>query len=420
MKIIYFFTELGLTGGPIVHYNMMNGLLALGHEVYVVTKYVGFKWHTDAHKEYLPKQLEAQQQKPDNSPLPVKLIKKIYRKSIRLCEKIMGLINTNNKTGISRHCSVKYIVSELTEALIEHFTELGIEPDIFVATYPFTADAVYKLQNKSKIVIHNLHFEELMFDNPYDRAEIRQLTLLPFNHVVNSLWLKNMFKYFYNIDAELITPALDKSIFQESVTCEKFNSPETITLITYCDPDRPFKGYAQQMTILTEVYKTNQDIRIQIYGKRPLEKDVHFKYEYLGWVSQETLSEHYRKAHILFSSSWYESFPFPPIEAMMSHCAVVSGKYGTEDYLIDNETGLVVDPFNIKETVKKLTSLILDHEKMSRLATQGHSIALQYEWKDKVLAFDTYLKKISNTSPNIFLDNRLLQAHDFSQIENIS
>lgn len=376
MKITYFLTLLGKTGGPLTIYNFCNGLLKKGHEVYIVTMNEAIKWSYDLHKQFLNSE-----KTHETDPL-FESLKKFVRPVV------VPLIKIFDRKSEKEKQNLREVISGFSKLLISNYQKLDIESDIFIAVHPYTAEAVYKLGRGKKIVMHNMHFEELMF-NKDDRAEISMYNNLPFQHIVNCQWLKKMFKYNYGIDSEIITPGIDSTIFNATPDEKKFFNKNLIKLITYCDPTRDFKGFKQQMLILKRLNKLNKKIEILIYGHDP--QTNHFLYTFLGWVSQQQLAKYYAEAHLLVLFSWYESFPLPPIEAMASGCAVVAGKYGTEEYLINNQTGIVIDPFKIDESVKKINNLIKNPELMFRMAINGKKTSEKFSWKTQTDRLNIFL-----------------------------
>lgn len=379
MKIAFFLTGFGKSGGPLIHYNFMNGLFEKKHDVYIVTQNESFKWYKDAHKDFIDKKIPRK--------INLKKIKKYFLNKIS--KDTLNIFKT------------KEIISEISKKLIENYQKLSIESDILIASHTYTAEAVYKLGENKKMVMYNMHFEELMFENNFDRSEIRALNYLPFNHISLSTWLHEMFKYNYKINSEIITPGIDENIFNKPLNKEKYlDIKKPIKIITYCDPYRKFKAIGQQIEILKKLSSTNKDIEIIIYGHDP--KTNLFPYKFLGWISQSDLSKHYSESHLLISFSWYESFPLPPIEAMACGCTVVAGRYGTEDYLKDNQSGIIINPFNTDESAEKISTLIKDPEKMLLLATNAKKIADDFIWENQINKLNDFLLKIpTSTRMNI-------------------
>jgi glycosyltransferase involved in cell wall biosynthesis len=135
-----------------------------------------------------------------------------------------------------------------------------------------------------------------------------------------------------------------------------------------------------------------KDIEILIYGNDP--KEASFPYRFLGWLTLPKLSQYYSEAHILFCSSWYESFPLPPIEAMACGCVAVASRYGTEDYLIDQQSGIVINPFDIEGTVDKIVNLINHPDLMYQLALKGVEASRQFRWEAQIDKLNEFLLKL--------------------------
>jgi hypothetical protein len=251
MKITYFFTDLGYTGGPLTLYNFMNKLVEFGHDVYVVTPYEHFQWDKDTYLKYIGKRSK------------VKI-------ALRMLRRKLANILIGQKVFVE--------VAVIADELIEKYKDMDIDSDILIATYPYTIDAAMKLGKNKKIVMHNQHYEEHMFRDYADIAQIRVLNYYPVNHIVNCSWLYKMFKYNYGFDPIVVTPGIDTEIFfEEKDGATKYSNIERLKIISYFDPQRPFKGYDQQMRIFKKLYEINGDaIEIQFFGNDPKTDD--FKY----------------------------------------------------------------------------------------------------------------------------------------------
>ena len=364
----------------------MNGLVELGHDVYAVTTRTSLKWYVDAYKDIIYKPVEPEIVK--KSPLYVRIRRRIKKIALDLLQK-------NNASSHEKPLfALRSLISGFTESLIKNYHSLGIVSDIFIASHTFTGDAVYILGKNKPKVMYNMHFEELMFEDEIDRAQLRMFSNLPFNHVSLSTWLYKMFKYNYGIESKIITPGIDTSIFSCVLDKDKFIKAETYKIITYCDPTRKFKGFNQQMEILSKISKKH-NVEILVYGHDP--KTELFPYRFLGWVTQSELAEYYKQSHILLMPSWFESFPLPPIEAMACGCSVVALKYGTEDYLEDGVTGLVINPFEVEECIKKLELFLNDPNMMYSCAYNGINKSKDFNWKEQVEVFNRHITSLPET-----------------------
>jgi glycosyltransferase involved in cell wall biosynthesis len=114
-------------------------------------------------------------------------------------------------------------------------------------------------------------------------------------------------------------------------------------------------------------------------------------YEALGFLQPGPLAEAYRKADILLSASWYESFPLFPIEAMACGLPVITTGLGTEEYAINGETAEVVLPRDAASIAAGLERLVLDPAYRARLAAQGRQKSLDFTWTRSVETMERIL-----------------------------
>ena len=354
MKIAYFFTELGLSGGPLVHYNVLNYLKSRGHELLVVTCNEIFPWEYDSHLPFLRKRKN----------FVVKTLSGI-KAAVR------GRFALMPPAGSARD-----EIKRITDRLLNNYLLSGFNAETFVGTHTYTGDALYLASAGNNAFIYDLHFEELMFGLLADRMEIRKINLLPMIHMVNSAWLQYMFRNSYGSEYEIVYPVINDKVFNLKPERKRYDS-EVVIIVSYCDPYRPFKGMPQQMEILQRVkQRFGPKVEIVIYGHDMVPCGC--DHSYAGWLTHADLSALYSSAHILFMPSWFESFPLPPIEAMACGCVPVANKYGTEDYLIHGQNGFVINPFDSDGAVNVLCELIQNREMMYFLAIEAYSKSREF------------------------------------------
>ena len=109
---------------------------------------------------------------------------------------------------------------------------------------------------------------------------------------------------------------------------------------------------------------------------------------------RDELSKLYAESDIVLCPSWYESFPLPPIEAMACGTAVVTTKYGTEDYAIDGHTAIVVRPRVLGDFIKALDALVRNPDLRARLAKNGRAMAESLTWEAAAAAREELLWRI--------------------------
>ncbi len=93
------------------------------------------------------------------------------------------------------------------------------------------------------------------------------------------------------------------------------------------------------------------------------------KLSFLG--EQEDMAEVYRKSDILVLTSEHEGTPNVILEAMAHGIAVVATKVGGVPDIVNERTGILVEPANVEELTAAATKLILDKELRQELGSRG-------------------------------------------------
>jgi glycosyltransferase involved in cell wall biosynthesis len=99
---------------------------------------------------------------------------------------------------------------------------------------------------------------------------------------------------------------------------------------------------------------------------------------------------------------------------MACGCVAVTGKYGTEDYLIDNQNGIIINPFNENEAVGKIISLTNDREKMFTYCVEGKKTADGFVWDNQTNKLNNF---IMNVPKHTHLNIPAIQQGDLNEFE---
>ncbi len=97
--------------------------------------------------------------------------------------------------------------------------------------------------------------------------------------------------------------------------------------------------------------------------------------------SDAEIAEYYNLANIFISTSWWEGFGLPALEAMCCGCAVItSDNKGCREYAFDKKNCLFFEPKKTEELVKCLKLLIESKELRENLASQGEKDSFNFSW----------------------------------------
>jgi len=121
--------------------------------------------------------------------------------------------------------------------------------------------------------------------------------------------------------------------------------------------------------------------------------------EILGWINNEEVKSIYGKISVVVTPSLY---PDPllgvNLEAALYKKPVVTTCFGgAKEFVVNGETGYVVNPYDTKETAEKITDILLDGDKAKQFGEAGYkrlkekfSINIQ---TDKLLNYYNKLQK---------------------------
>jgi glycosyltransferase involved in cell wall biosynthesis len=354
MRINYTLIGAGKTGGSIVLYKIMSGLAERGYRVTLTLpeEPVGIiRWLSPKVELVTPKKL--------NSP-----VGSFVSKGINLFLKRM--------TGENPYLDT-YRTMDVLERIMP-------ECDINVATYCFTAFPVFR-SGKGVLFYHMQSYEELFFTDLHLKALAKETYYLPLNKIANSMWLKDQIKERFGEDIPIVNPGVDLDVFKPRGKLTR----ELKKRVVCYGSSAKMKGFADAVEAMKIVFKERKDIEWVVFGLAPpKEHSIEAPYSFIQGVFNDKLAELYSSADIVFSPSWLESFPLPPIEAMACGAAVVTTNCGTEDYCHHEDNSLIIPPRQPKLLAEAILRLLEDKSLANRLREKGLKTAKEFTW-DKTL-----------------------------------
>ncbi|ACL18954.1 Glycosyltransferase [Desulfitobacterium sp. LBE] len=119
-------------------------------------------------------------------------------------------------------------------------------------------------------------------------------------------------------------------------------------------------------------------------------------YQPIVATTDAELALFYAQADIFVSTSYFEAFAMPPLEAMACGTAVVTtDNGGNRDYAKNGENCLVVPPSDIQQLSQSLLHLLTQAQERQRLAQAGQHTAQAWTWRHSADRLEQFLFQLS-------------------------
>jgi glycosyltransferase involved in cell wall biosynthesis len=356
----------GTTGGSIVLYNFMDNLVKRGHEIHAIFPEGSIKWEVGIWKDEIKKS-----------------------KTRNFKSKLFSFFNNT----IFNYLKLNYEINELNRLYeirrnIKGLIKNWVESDITISTFHMTAYAGYYLSDRTVSLYHMQHYEELFSKDKMERLIAKNTYYFPLIKIANSSWLQTIMEKNFKSKSYLVNPGIDLITFKPSkVIEEKYINKKEWTVVSYVDENRKFKGFddALKAVKLAREHLKLKDIKLnwKVFGYSKPSNEHETEFEYVGKLFAEDLAKTYSNADLVLLTSWYESFPLPPIEAMACGSVVITTSYGTEDYVFDKKNGLVCLPRKIDEIAEKIIYAIENPDKCLIMVENGLKTVQDYNWEKR-------------------------------------
>ncbi len=213
----------------------------------------------------------------------------------------------------------------------------------------------------------------------------KNLTKISYNYqnitfLFNSKYTYDRFIQVSNrkdVPLKLVHPAINHKIFFN----QKIRNPNefNICIIARKHPLKGFKDFV-------EVYHNIKN-KINIDNVYVLSPDDLTEFNLDNMIvikpkNDEEIAYYMNKSHVFISTSWWEGFGLPPLEAMACGCAVVlTNAGGVNEYAKPNLNCLMFEPKNTKELEKLILYLYNNRDVIERLSKEGEKTAKLFSWE---------------------------------------
>lgn len=296
------------------------------------------------------------------------------------------------------------VIIEKNECIIkEAIKKLNLD----VLHFPIQTFPEYYLDVPTVITLHDLQHEyfpdffddrELNYRKIYYKqsADVCDQILVSFKHV------KDDIVKFLKISEEKITVASlglenrEKMFLDYSIDiCKKFGINEKFIL--YPAQTWKHKNHIRLFNAIKMILtKYNKDIQLVCTGKKNnyyeqlnqyiMENNLENNIKFLGFVSDEELSQLYIKSMLVVIPTLYEAGSFPLFEAMTLNVPVIcSNVTSLPETIGDNR--FIFDPYSVEDIAEKIMQMIENKDLCNENITNSINQMEKYCWQDKIKNF---------------------------------
>lgn len=159
--------------------------------------------------------------------------------------------------------------------------------------------------------------------------------------------------------------------FENVVEKERRCGDGRATLVFAGVVEEGIKGFDVLLDACTELWSKRQDFELVVTGEP--EGRINEFTRFIGWQSQESLPDIYRAADIcIVPTIAQDGLSRTSVEAMASGLPVIASRIGGLPYTVrDGETGLLYEPGNAEDLVKKIERLLDEPQLRDKMGRAG-------------------------------------------------
>lgn len=212
-------------------------------------------------------------------------------------------------------------------------------------------------------------------------------------YIFNSQYVYEMFLKDSNnhVEYKLVHPSINKNIFYDKNIREK-------NKINICIVARkhPWKGFITFIEAWKKFELKDKIDSVYVISHDDLSSFDLFdkKIKIVIPKSDEEIADVMNKSHIFISTSWWEGFGLPPLEAMACGSSVIiSNSGGVNEYAKNEYNCLMYTPRDINELLEKINELIENISKREKLIENSKETIKRFSWEKSSLDFSDILEK---------------------------
>lgn len=276
-----------------------------------------------------------------------------------------------------------------------HYINLHLKHDKLIVTDPLFCLFLPFIVNKERIYRFIQADDYRIFDDGAILGKGLILSLykilclksykLRVNYIFNSQYVYDGFcrdANRYNVPFNKVYPALNHKIFNNLCRKNKDGDGVSVCLVAR---KHPLKGLQTFINVWNSLSLAVKD---KVSSVTLISHDDLSAYHTSGMQIVKPTSDYdiatiYKSSDIFISTSWWEGFGLPPLEAMACGCAVICSKSGgVNEFAKEDENCLMFQPKDEEELKKQFYKLLEDKENRKQLVAHGLNTVENFTWED--------------------------------------
>lgn len=212
-----------------------------------------------------------------------------------------------------------------------------------------------------------------------------------------SQWHRQLIYQETGKDSTVISGGVDSSVF---CPCPKKSLSTGRPVITYILRSREhgytWKGAEDFWEAIRRLTQLVPVFDVQVVATEGANYPAPIPYETVIANTDQEMAHFYAQGDIFVSTSYFEAFSMPPLEAMACATAVVTtDNGGNRDYTKNGENCLLVPPSDVQQLTLVLAHLLTQQNVRNQLAQAGHQFAQSWTWRNSADKLESFLLQLA-------------------------
>lgn len=288
------------------------------------------------------------------------------------------------------------------------FSPVGMKPDVVISSFTIVSyfSYVFAKFRGAKPVLFAQHYEPLLFDSYHINNKFilflyrwlskKSYSLPGIEMISNSKWTHNKIVEAtgVNFRCRIVPLSVNQNIYEAGKHFLK-NSINTICCIY---KPQKIKGWHTIKIAMNELHSRGIKFKLLIISPNTIIGDdfgLNCCYKVVHPPSDVEVAECYRASDLFISTSLYEGFGLPPLEAMACGVPVIlTDSGGIREYAVNGKNCILIPPEDVDALINAVLMLMPNKKLKESLVIAGLDTATKRLYDDMISIFERFIMEI--------------------------